>query len=123
MECGAIIEIETSGEEEAGMGADLVKDTLVTSDRNPIQTRLNPTGNVLEGRRAVHIREQGCNTTAPVGLRAGTGAPLALRHASFLPSLSPGPYWFSTATQGFTSPFNSSLKIPRKKLQLDQLKS
>lgn len=42
------------------MGADLVKGTSVTSDRNPIQTRLNPTGDMLEGRRAVHIREQGC---------------------------------------------------------------
>lgn len=60
MEGGAVTEIEASAEEEAGMGADLVKDTLVTSDRNPIQTRLNPTGNMLEGRRAVHIREQGC---------------------------------------------------------------
>lgn len=60
MEGGAVTEIEASAEEEAGMGAELVKDTLVTSDRNPIQTRLNPTGNMLEGRRAVHIREQGC---------------------------------------------------------------
>ena len=35
----------------------------------------------------------------PWALRGGTGAPLALWHNPFLPSLSPGPYWFSAATQ------------------------
>ena len=60
MEGGAVTETERSGEETAGMGAHLVKDTSVTSDRNPMQTRLSPAADVLEGQRAIHIREQGC---------------------------------------------------------------
>lgn len=67
MEAGAVTEIETSGEEAAGMGAHLVKDTSVTSDRNPTQTRLNPAGDVLEGQRAIHIREQGCKHHSTCG--------------------------------------------------------
>lgn len=124
VEGGAVTEIEASAEEEAGMGAELVKDTLVTSDRNPIQTRLNPTGNMLEGTKG--RSHKGAGVQAPQhqwALRVWDWSPSCLRHLLLAFSLCPGPYWFSAATQGVTSPFNSTLKIPRKNFTRLQLKS